>query len=371
MAREGFRVFDSDLHIIEPVDLWQRYIDRDFRERAPRGLSEIVRDFRMVGPDGSAWGRRNLFIPRAGEGYEHDQRRYRTFHERGWTAESQLEAMDAEGIDVAVCYPTRGLYALTMPDLDPDLAAAIARAYNDWLHEFCGADPRRLFGAGMISALRVEDAVAETRRCVEELGFKAVFLRPNELSGRNWHDRYYDPLWEAIAGLGTRLGFHEGRGAQMRQIGDQFANPMLEHVLCHPLEQMVALTSFCAGGALARHPRLVVAFLEANCSWLPFLLWRLDEHWEREGDVQAPDLTEAPSAYFKRQCYASVEADEAPARYTVAEIGDDRLVFSTDFPHIDAKYPHATDSFLRLPLPAESKRKILWENCAQYYGLEA
>ena len=64
--------------------------------------------------------------------------------------------MDIEGIDVAVVYPSRGLFALTIPDLEPRLAAAMARAYNDWLHEFCQENPERLLGAGMISPFDVE-----------------------------------------------------------------------------------------------------------------------------------------------------------------------------------------------------------------------
>lgn len=82
----------------------------------------------------------------------------------------------------------------------------------------------------------------------------------------------------------------------------------------------------------ARHPKLRVAFLEANCSWLPWLLWRLDEGWEREGDVWAPDLTIAPSQYFKRHCVVSVEPDEITATHVIDAIGSGQIVFSTDYP---------------------------------------
>ena len=123
------------------------------------------------------------------------------------------------------------------------------------------------------------------------------------------------------------------------------------------------------GGILERHPTLRVAFLEGNCSWVPFLLWRMDEHWERQGDVYAPELTMAPSQYFKRRCFVSVECDEEPVKYVIDAIGDDRLVFSTDFPHGDSKFPRAVESFLGLPISEESKRKILWDDCAAYYGL--
>ena len=76
-----------------------------------------------------------------------------------------------------------------------------------------------------------------------------------------------------------------------------------------------------------------------------------------------------PSEYLLRNCFLAVEADEAPARHYIEDFGDDNLVFSTDYPHADSKFPHATDEFLRLPLPDSSKKKILWDNYAKLYGL--
>jgi uncharacterized protein len=373
MAYQSFKVLDSDIHIIEPPDLWQRYIDPEFRDRAPYGLIEDMGDLRLA-HDGKPWGRvagdANSSRRREGHSYAHNQERWRPFKERGWASTVQLEAMDTEGIDVAVVYPSRGLFALSVPDMDPPFAAAMARAYNNWLKDFCSEDPRRLIGAGMISPFDVNDAVSEARRCVKELGFRGVFLRPNIVNGRNWHDPYYEPLWTMLEELQVPLGFHEGAGALLPQVGDQFgANAMLKHVYCHPVEMMLAAGSFCMGGILERHPRLRVAFLEGNCGWVPFLMWRMDEHWERQGDVYAPELKMAPSEYFKRQCFVSAECDEVPVKYVIDAIGDDRIVFSTDFPHGDSKFPRAVASFLELPIAEESKRKILWDNCAAYYGL--
>ena len=127
--------------------------------------------------------------------------------------------------------------------------------------------------------------------------------------------------------------------------------------------------AFCGGGILDRHPKLRVAFLEANCSvGCRGCCGVLDEGYEREGDIFMPDVKMAPSEYFKRQCFISVEPDEATARHTIDYIGCDHLVFSTDYPHGDSKYPHAVRGFLKLPLPDEDKRKILWDNCARFYG---
>src|SRR5216117_3019506 len=148
MAHGKFKVLDSDIHIIEPPDLWTRYIDPAFRDRAPIGLTEDEGDLRLAHA-GKPWGRvsgvdadRNR--RRQGRNYALNQERWRPYAERGWTSKVQLEAMDIEGIDVAVVYPSRGLFALTIPDMEPRLAAAMARAYNDWLYEFCQENPERL-----------------------------------------------------------------------------------------------------------------------------------------------------------------------------------------------------------------------------------
>jgi predicted TIM-barrel fold metal-dependent hydrolase len=374
MAKNGFKVFDSDMHILEPADLWQRYTDDKYRRYAPVGMSDHMRDLRLVGPEGKAWGRPVDLppgtLPPPGHIFHKNQKLFRPHNERGWSPQVQLDAMAEEGIDLAVLYPSRGLNLLSVPDLEPLFAAALARAYNDWLYDFCQADPVRMIGAGMISPFDIDGAIQECERCVRESGFRAIFLRANIVNGHNWHEPYYEPLWAALEELGVPLGFHEAYNSLARQAGDNFGYDfMLRHTYAHPVEQMLAVGAFCGGGVLDRHPKLKVAFLEGNCGWLPFLLWRLDEHWEQYGDQWAPGLDQPPSFYFKRQCYASVECDEEPVKYTIDFLGNERLVFSTDFPHVDTKYPHAVERFLDLPISDEDKRKILWDNCAAYYGM--
>lgn len=371
MAKNGFRIFDSDMHIMEPPDLWQRYIDAEFRDLAPRGrTSENVRDLGIDFPHAQPGARRTTGAPHSGRNYDRNQALYRDHSERGWTADVQLEAMDTEGLDVAVLYPSRGLSVLTQPEMDPRFAAAIARAYNDWLADFCGGDSTRLLGAGMISVYDIGDAVAEARRAVRELGFRAVFVRSNVVNGKAWHEPYYEPLWEALEELGVPLGFHEASGSASPQAGEQFdPNFGLRRLYAQPLTQMMGLGSFLAGGICERHPELQVAFLEANCSWAPWLLWRMDEGYEREGDVFMPELTMPPSEYFARQCYVSIEPDELPAVDMVEKLGAERVVFSTDYPHGDSRYPESVQAFLTLPLSDEDKRKILWDNCARFYQI--
>ena len=78
---------------------------------------------------------------------------------------------------------------------------------------------------------------------------------------------------------------------------------------------------------------------------------------------------EEPSELFHRQCWVSIEPEEKLAKHVVDELGDDNFVVSTDWPHDDSRYPHAIDTFLELPLGKESKKKVLWDNCARLYNL--
>src|SRR3989442_16005426 len=123
MARKGFKVLDSDMHIIEPPDLWQRYIDPELKDQAPRGLTETVGDLRLIGPDGKPWGRdadavRDQQRGR-GQSFAQNQIPFKPYEERGWTGEVQLGAMDEEGIDVAANDPSRSLFGPSMPVMDP------------------------------------------------------------------------------------------------------------------------------------------------------------------------------------------------------------------------------------------------------------
>ncbi len=137
----------------------------------------------------------------------------------------------------------------------------------------------------------------------------------------------------------------------------------MHHILNRPIELTMSWTSIICGGVLERFPRLSVAFLEGNCSWVPFLLERMDEHVDRygaTGDTYATALTLKPTEYFKRQCTVSMEADEDTVRHVIDALGDNYITFTTDFSHSDSKYPHATETVLAMAgLTDTNLRKIL------------
>ena len=381
MAHNGFKVFDSDMHVQEPPDLWQRYIEPRFKDQAPVGTTNYLGDQDLI-HEGNVISRFKKQADFQGDMTEwftdHYDRRhiYEDFESRGWGPDTQIEAMDAEGIDVAVLFPTRGLFAHAKEYHDDEFAAAVSRAYNDWLVEFCSHCPERMYGSAMVPAQCVPAAVAEARRAKNELGFKGIFLRPNPVRGRNWHHPCYDPLWAECEKLGLAVGFHEGTPCELPvAMADRFDGVhedlwTTEHVAAHPIEQMYCCLSFIMGGVCERFPALRVAFLEGNCSWVPFWLWRMEEHYETRVHVVKDKLPLTPTEYFKRQCYVGLEADETPGKYAIDWMGDSNIVFSTDFPHPDSRFPTSVKFLAEQPFEEQSIRKILWDNCRRLYHFD-
>jgi len=364
-------IIDADGHVMEPPDMWRRFIDPAFRDRAP-GLVQT--------PDGRArlvtGGR---FSPRddaisaamlARFGAD-TRKRLPAYHAAGYSAESQVQALDAGGVAISFLYPTQGLYVASVDDLDPALGIAICRAYNDWLLEFCGHAPDRLRPVGMLAALHDPRAAVDEVARLAERGVRAIFVRPNPVCGRPLGDPAYEPLWAECERRGLGVGIHEGVGAHLPTVGgDRFRTFFATHTASHPMEQMLAMLALVERGVFERHPRLRVAFLESGCGWLPYWLWRMDEHWEKTRGVEGePDIPRPPSEYIRRQCWISCEPDEPGLPDLVRVIGEDRVLFASDYPHPDHEWPKTVETMLAVDLPEPSRRKILHDNAAAFYDL--
>jgi predicted TIM-barrel fold metal-dependent hydrolase len=134
---------------------------------------------------------------------------------------------------------------------------------------------------------------------------------------------------------------------------------------------MMALLSLIEGGVLEAHPSLRVGIVEAGCGWLPYWLWRLDhiEYAQMSGEVRAR-VRRPPSEYFRRQCWIAMEPSETMLEHVVEEIGPSRVVFGTDFPHLDHG-PGIVDEVMarRAVLGDEALRAILWHSPSQLMGI--
>ncbi len=356
----GYQIIDSDSHVIEPIGMWREYLDPEFREFAPSAHMRIQGKETVSKISQQVVEQSNQQMAKA---HPHA-------YTRGYDAESHVRAMVQMGIDIAFLYPTYGLWLWAMDDMAPEVAGAFTRAYNRWLKDYCSYDPERLRGVGAINLHAPEQMVSELHH-IAELGWKAVFLRPNPVKGRLLSHKAYEPFWTACEELEISIGIHEGTHSRLPTTGaDRFDTRFALHACSHPMEQMMALLALIEGGVLERHPHLKVAFLEAGCSWLPYWLWRLDEEYDNLYWEVVDTVKMKPSEYFRRQCFISLEPSEPSIAEVIQSIGTDNLLFGSDYPHVDHK-PTVIDGAVALGKYSlkETVQSILWDNPIQFYGL--
>ena len=222
----AYNVIDADGHILEPLDLWDKYIDPEFRDRRPRFViddngkerlsveGKLLGNPRGIGSLGSVGVRQGII--KAGT------LKYAEGRRGGFDPHARIVDMDADGIDAAFLYPSLGLFAGAVED--PGLAAGMCRAYNRWLADYCKPYPDRLFGVAMLPMQSVDLAVDEMRYARERLGMRGGFLRPNPYHGKKMiSDPMYEPFWAMAEALDFSIGFHEGSTTAMPTVGvDRF-----------------------------------------------------------------------------------------------------------------------------------------------------
>jgi predicted TIM-barrel fold metal-dependent hydrolase len=292
--------------------------------------------------------------------------------ENGWDAPSYLRAMDAQGIDAAVLYPSIGLFVPFQADITPAESAAACAGYAEWVAAYCDTDVLRMAAVGIAPTVDPALAVVEAQRAAR-LGLVGMLVRPNHLYGRNLGDPAFDPLYETMAELGLVLAVHEGLGVDGPTTGDRFDSFVGRHLCSHPMEQMSAMASLILDGALERHPDLRVAFLESGTGWLPYWLDRLDDHVSWMAATETARLSLTGREYFARQCAISTDPEDRLAAATVARVGADHVLWASDFPHPDAEFPGAAGEFIthNPGLDEAALDALLWDTPLDFYRLAA
>ncbi len=358
---KGYKIIDADSHVIEPSEMWAKYLEPKFRDFAPSP------DMKIKGEPITETISKQV----EEEGNKQMMQAHPNAYMNRYNPESHVQAMVQMGVDIAFLYPTYGLWLFAIDNLPAEVIGAFTRAYNTWLHEeFCSYDPDRLKGVGVMNQYDPEEMVKEIHR-IAHWGWKAVFLRPNPVKGRILSDKDYEPFWTACEALDIAVGIHEGTHSHLPTTGkDRFNSRFALHACSHPMEQMMALLALIEGGILECHPKLRVGFLESGCGWLSYWLWRLDEeyknlYWEVQNQVKL-----MPSEYFRRQCYIAVEPSEPYLSQIVEYIGSDNLIFGSDYPHMDHQ-AHGVKDLIELEgkLSQEIVKKIVWHNPRHFYSL--
>jgi predicted TIM-barrel fold metal-dependent hydrolase len=375
-----YRIISADDHIDMqwlPKDLWQKRVPAAWRERAPKVVDTADGPYWVCGEDrwdswggrkgvAGAMGGRRLALEKGGV--------LEPGVLRPTTTELRLADMDRDGVDATV------MYGPIVPLLveDPELRRVCYRAYNEWLAEFCASAPARLIGAGLVP-IDEPKAAAEEVHHLKQLGLRTGMFLAARVETPLWDDAW-EPLWAAAAETGIPLGFHLGGGLRtVTMSGPKASHPgnMGVRVAVSTLQMDEPLAAVVFSGALERYPGLKVVLAETGIGWLPYIHERFDDSYQRFTDAEeywrqrgGLPLTMQPSAYLRRQVWATFQIDYAGLRL-LDVIGDDRVMWASDYPHADSTWPDSQQAIAQnfKDVPAASRRRILCDNARELYGL--
>ncbi|MEW6298172.1 MAG: amidohydrolase family protein [Thermodesulfobacteriota bacterium] len=326
-TKKRFAVFDADSHVVEPREVWEQYLEPGYRTLGKHALwreegeynsylkvnGKVFRDTMNPNIPRYAIWRPGMTWDQVGALDPHTRH---AMNEGASRPQARLRDMDAMGVDQAFLYPTwfaEGFHLIE----DPDVAYALARAYNDWMADFCRAAPDRLFAAAMVPLQNMGYTVAELRRVAQIPCFRGAFLRPMFIEGRYFTHPYYDPLWAELERLGMAAAVHPTAGLWnpewtshgpfiekvkgrlnhmtfMREAGGgPFAGggngqnvtfvalPPLGHPLAPILSywldnHMFVASSLIGFTVMQRYPRLKVVVAHGKASWMEEVLEKME-----------------------------------------------------------------------------------------------
>jgi predicted TIM-barrel fold metal-dependent hydrolase len=377
MASEiGF--ISADDHVQEHPEVWTRRLSKTrWGDRIPQlrrlenGTQGWVVDGRQLPLRGVA--RAGALMPdRAREPLHWEE-----IPQVVYDAKERLSAMDADGVDYSVLYPSvAGVAGETFGRLtDPELELACVQAYNDWLIEEWAKVSPRFIPQCIVPLFPIEAAVAEIKRAVTK-GHRGVIYPavPMELRDiPHINEPAYDPIWATCQDLEVPLCFHAGASEAIQiqpyaGYSEEIANAF--RAIVQPVSTVSVVVNLLVSRVLMRYPRLKVVFGESALGWGAYLLEYTD--FQAKGDrlhVEGYELT--PSQLFKRQCYLVGWYDRA-ALQTRHFIGSENILWATQFPLTTSTWPNSQACIARgfAGVPENERQKILWKNAAELYKIQ-
>ena len=355
MGKYGYRVIDADGHGGDLKD-WHLRLPPEFKSNWEERRERIKKHFAN--------------LPGVGIKETKGTAKLNSLEREGMTdPAARLEDMDLEGIDTTIMFP--GGAGEEWAGLDLEFAIAVCRTLNDARAEFTRHDPERLKSIAKLPLIDPQAAIDELRRAVNDLGMVGMVC-PQHIRDKNLDHPDFDPVWAEAEKLGVAVCVHGG-GQALDQVPigvDRYTTRLEVHALTHPIGQMLAVMNFSVGGILAKHPKLRVAFMEANVGWLPFWLDRLDEHWELTPE-QAPLIDRKPSEYIlSGNCFIGCDPDERQIPTVVDQCGEGVVVYASDYCHWDCAFPDTVKIIAeRDDLSKSAKEHIFHINPGRLYGL--
>jgi predicted TIM-barrel fold metal-dependent hydrolase len=386
MHLDDVKVVDADTHMTEQHDLWTSRAPASLRDRVPQ----------VARLDGVAcWCVDGVILGRAGAGgvVDRDGRKGRSFeglyeweidkaHVAAYDPVARVELMDDLGVWAQVVFPgVVGLGGQGLADAvkDEALRRVCLEIFNDASAEIQAGSGNRLLPMALLPAWDVEACVREVERA-HALGLRGVNLTsdPQDLGAPDLASPAWDPVWDACSSLRMPVHFHIGASlTTMSYFGtypwpahDDDTKLAIGGTLLFIGNGRVVVNIICSG-MLDRFPDLRIVSVESGAGWVPFILEALEYEIAENAPGLARRLSLTPKEFFRRNFYATMWFERTNLTELVATVGEDNILFETDFPHPTCLFPDplSTAAANMRELSDTAQRKILGENAAQLYRL--
>jgi predicted TIM-barrel fold metal-dependent hydrolase len=379
--KNGFKIWDTDTHCRPSWETLSPYFDESLRKRMPefdqykKKVTKPIEGL-VPGNHGFSLGARIPYARFLGKAEPEPglHRPETTFMGTRHATEGamdnnpdvRIKDMDEEGVDVQ-------LIIGGMPNAfhidDHDLQLGIMRAYNRYLNDFCSKYPKRLKAVMPVVPNAVDECVAEIKKWGKNPWAVGVYVQMRNNTPMDHPDM--EPIWKAVDDLGLSVIHHSNYVSPPYFPGcyDMWDNAFLGRSCAHPWGAMRAVGAFLGSGAMDRYKQLRFGILESGFGWLPFWMRRLEDQVHYVGGT-APLKQKITEYMTGGRFFSSIEMSEGGDMVEMVSkfLGPDVLMYASDYPHFESRFPNSVNFFMDWKLDKELTRKLCWDNPVRLYG---
>jgi predicted TIM-barrel fold metal-dependent hydrolase len=386
MAR-NYRYFSADSQCESLPETWTHRVPAKYRDRVPRRV-KLANDRDAIIEEGQPLEYRgtNLFAGKSADEFNPVHLNFETSAGAG-SPKQRIAEQEADGIDGELLFASE---ARNTQIKDREAFLALIRAFNDYfIEEYCAADPDRLIGVAVMPDIGAEENINEMKRCREK-GFKAVRLHTFP-SGKNYPTSEDDEFYSAALDLAMPITIHTSfpRRTEERDVylmkypkdpqGEERPFDFLQRVARHGIYHCGAVeaTQLIFTGVFDRFPKLQIFWAENNIGWIPYFYQQMDQTYRvncqwAEKLLGLPKLKKLPSEYLREHAHWGVFDDPVGIQLRHM-VGVDRIMWSTDFPHIVTHWPKSRELVEEqfAGVPEDERRKMLAGNAVKFFHLDS